>query len=61
MALYTYQHDAEKVTEAGRRWVRTCLVGDESVFGDGLLATLDNFDITGVRVDFPDSLPCCLL
>ncbi len=44
MALYTYDHDAPKVTEAGRRWVQQCLVLDESVFEDGALATPANFD-----------------
>lgn len=44
MALYTYQHDAPKVVEAGRRWVQQCLVRDESIFEDRALATPANFD-----------------
>jgi 5-methylcytosine-specific restriction enzyme B len=44
MALYTYHHDAPKVTEAARRWVQQCLVRDESVFQDGALATPAGFD-----------------
>jgi 5-methylcytosine-specific restriction protein B len=44
VALYTYHHNAPKVTEAGRRWVQKCLVHDESVFEDGALSTPTNFD-----------------
>ena len=44
MALYTYHHDAPKVTAAGRHWVQQCLVRDESVFQVEALATPANFD-----------------
>lgn len=44
MALYTYHHDALAITEAGRTWVRRCLVEDGSIFDGGAISTATNFD-----------------
>lgn len=44
MALFTYNHDAKRIVEAGRQWVQTCLVADDSIFGGGTISTAANFD-----------------
>jgi len=44
MSRYTPPHDSKPVIEAAQAWVRTCLVEDGSMLGEGALSTAPNFD-----------------
>jgi 5-methylcytosine-specific restriction protein B len=55
MARLTKSRSLEPVINAAQKWVRTCLVADDSVFSTGLLWTPENVaEVRGAFVDHPD-------
>lgn len=44
MSRYTPPHDSKPVIDAAQTWVRTCLVEDGSMLGEGSISTASNFD-----------------